>query len=76
MLKVILRILLHLFDKHFGRNHKCHKIFNHNNVKISYSCIKNVISTHKIEITNLYNEMNGKTCNCRNQNNCPLDNKC
>ena len=26
MLKVILRIFLHLLDKHFGRNHKYHKI--------------------------------------------------
>ena len=42
MLKVILRIFLHLLDKHFGRNHKCHKIFNRNNVKISYSCIDNI----------------------------------
>ena len=60
MFKVILRIFLHLLDKHFGRNHKCHKIFNRNNVKISYSCIKNVISSHKKEITNFYNEINGK----------------
>ena len=76
MFKVILRIFLHLLDKHFGRNHKCRKIFNRNNVKISYSCIKNVISSHKKEITNFYNEINGKTCSCRNKNNCPLDNKC
>ena len=70
MLKVILQIFLHLLDKHFGRNHKCHKIFNRNNVKISYSCIdniKNVISSHKKEITNFYNEMKGKTCSCRNK---------
>ena len=78
MFKVILRIFLHLLDKHFGRNHKCHKIFNRNNVKISYSCIdnmENVISSHKKEITNFYSEMNGKTCSCRNKNNFPLDNK-
>ena len=43
MLKVILRIFLHLLEKHFGKNHKCHKIFfNRNNVKISYSCIDNI----------------------------------
>ena len=50
MLKVILRTFLHLLDKHSRRNHKCHKIFNCNNVKISYSSIdntKNVISSHK-----------------------------
>ena len=77
MLKVILRIFLHLLDKHFGRNHKYHKIFNRNNVKISYSCmdnIKNTISSHKKEMTNVYNEMNGITCNCRNKTNCPLGN--
>ena len=53
MLKVILRIFLHLLDKHFGRNHKYNKIFNRNNVKISYSCIdniKNIISGHSKEI--------------------------
>ena len=79
MLKVILRIFLHLLDKHFGRNHKCHKIFNRNNVKISYSCIdniQNVISSDKKEIRNFSNGMNGKTCSSRNKNSCPLDNKC
>ena len=73
MLKVILNIL----DKHFGRNRKYHKIFNRNNVKISYSCmdnIKNIISSHNKEI-NVYNELNGKTYNCRNKSNCSLDNK-
>ena len=79
MLKVILRIFLYLLDKHFGRNHKYRKIFNRNNVKTSYSFIdniKNIISSHNKEITNFYNEINGKTCNCKNKSNCPLDNKC
>ena len=79
MLKVILRIFLHLLDKHFGRNHKYHKIFNRNNVKISYSCmdnIKNIISSRNKGITNFYNEINGKTCNCRSKSKCSLDNKC
>ena len=73
MLTVLLQIFLYLLDKHFGRSHKCHKIFNGNNVKISYSCIdnlKNIISSHKKEIANFYNEINGKTCNH------PFDNKC
>ena len=42
MLKVILRIFLHLLDKHVGRNYKYHKIYNRNNVKISNSCIDNI----------------------------------
>ena len=78
MLKVILRIFLYLLDKHFGRNHKYHKILNRNNVKISYNCIdniKNIISGHIKEITNCYNEINGKTCNCSNKIKRPLHHK-
>ena len=65
-------------DKHFGRNYKYYKIFNRNNVK-SYSCvdnIKNIISSRNKGITNFYNEMNRKTCNCRSKSKCSLDNKC
>ena len=79
MLKVILRKFLHLLDQHFVRNHKYHKIFHHNNVKISYNCIdniKNIIISHNKEITNFYSEINGKACKCRDKSNCPLDNKC
>ena len=36
----------------------------------------NIISGHKKKVTNSENETNGKTCNCRNTSNCPLDNKC
>ena len=36
----------------------------------------NKISIHKKKIINSGNETNGKTCNCRNKSNCPLDNKC
>ena len=35
-----------------------------------------MISSHDKEITNFYNEINGEAYNCRNKNNCPLDNKC
>ena len=38
--------------------------------------MKNIISSHKKNIRNSYKEINGKTCNCRNKSNCPLDNKC
>ena len=75
----IAKQFLYLLGKHFGRNHKYHKIFKRNNVKISYSCMDNmtnVISSHNKKITNSYNETNCKTCNCRNKRNCPLDNKC
>ena len=59
----IAKQFLYLFDKHFGRNHKYHKIFNCNNVKISYSCmdnVKNIISSHDKKIINSGNEANSK----------------
>ena len=37
--------------------------------------VTNIISSHNKKI-NSGNESNGKTCNCRNKSNCPLDNKC
>ena len=37
--------------------------------------VKNIISSHNKEITNVYNELNGKTCNSRLKSNCPLDNE-
>ena len=74
----IAKKFLHLLDKNFGRSHKYHKIFNCNHVKSSYSGmdnVKNIISSHNKKIINSGNEANGKTCNCRNKSNCPLDNK-
>ena len=68
-------IFLHLLGKRFSRNHRYHKIFNRNNVKISYNCIdniKNIISSHNKEITIFHNKK-GKICNCMNKRNSPLD---
>ena len=36
----------------------------------------NIISSHNKEVTDSGSETNGKTCNCKNKSNCPLDNKC
>ena len=38
--------------------------------------VTNIISSYNKKIINSGNEANGKTCNCRNKSNCPLDNKC
>ena len=38
--------------------------------------IWHIISNRNKKITNSDNEANGKTCNCRNKSNCPLDNNC
>ena len=33
---------LHLIDKYFPKHNKLHNIFNHNTIKVSYSCMDNV----------------------------------
>ena len=38
------RYFLNLLDKHFPQDHKFHKIFNRNNIKVSYSCMPNIKS--------------------------------
>ena len=76
------RTFLNLLSKHFPPGHKYHCIFNKNKVKLSYSCTSNVsqaISSHNKRIlSNSKPETpaNVSNCNCRNPNECPLDNHC
>ena len=44
--------MLHLLDKHFGRNHNYHKILDLNNPKTSQSCMDKMtkISSHNKKI--------------------------
>ena len=47
------KLFMRLIDKHFPRHHKFYKLFNCNNVKLSYSCMpsmKNVIQKHNSKI--------------------------
>jgi predicted GIY-YIG superfamily endonuclease len=71
---------LKLVDKHFPNEHKLHKIFNRNNVKVSYSCTKNmkaVINSHNSQILNNIETNQGmRTCNCLRKNQCPLNGNC
>lgn len=75
------KIFLKLLDKHFPTGHMFHKIFNRNNVRISYCCLDNMaqkISKHNKKILHPPKIVkNTKTCNCRkNGPPCPLDGKC
>ena len=76
----VAKTFLKLLNKHFGKTHKYHKIFNRNNVKISYSCMNSmskIINAHNSKIANKeYTENDQILCNCRNRNDCPLDGKC
>ena len=43
----VAKIFFRLLDKHFPKSSRLHKIFNRNTVKVSYSCMKNVIQIIK-----------------------------
>ena len=56
------RVFLRLIDKHFGANHKYHKIFNRHPIKVSYSCMDNmesVIKQHNKKYWGKENRFNG-----------------
>ena len=66
-----------LVNKSFPRDSELNKFFNKNTVKVSYSCTKNmdeIIIAHNNRVIHTNNEIYG--CNCRQQRECPLQNKC
>ena len=68
-----------LFDKRFPQNHRLHKIFNRNSVKVSYSCtksMKTIITNHNKSILGKKSSINKSNCNCRNKEVCPLNGQC
>ena len=74
---------LNILSKHFPAGHKCHSIFNRNEIKLSYSCTPNIshtISSHDKRILSsskpTAKPVNAANCNCRNTNECPLENQC
>lgn len=77
------RVFLNLIENCFPPNHKLRKLFNKNNLELSYSCspnIKQIIDGHNK--TNLRQNMPPeektppKPCNCREPNKCPLKGQC
>ena len=70
---------LNLLNKHFPKNHKFHKLFNKNNVKVSYGCMTNVnsvINAHNKKILVEKIPLTRGDCNCNNPSVCPLDGEC
>ena len=75
----VAKTFLKLIDKHFPKSHLLHKVFNRNNVKVSYSCtsnMRNLIKQHNAKILNETRKANSDGCNCRKRNSCPLDGAC
>ncbi|KAL9966710.1 hypothetical protein ACROYT_G024826 [Oculina patagonica] len=76
----IAKSFLNLVDKHFPKTSKLRKIFNRNNLKVSYSCTTNMANIIKSHNQRILTESDGvsseKKCNCRNKDLCPLDGAC
>ena len=73
------KTFLRLIDKHFPLHQKLHKLFNRNNVKISYSCmpnVKSIINKHRKTVLDPPTNNSELTCNCINKEKCPLQAKC
>ena len=65
-----------LINKHFPPEHKFHKIFNRNILKLSYSCMPNLnslINNHNQNILKDQTQSTPKSCNCLKKENCPMD---
>ena len=68
-------------DKHFPVGNPLRKIFNRNNVKMSYRCTSNLgmkIAAHNAKILKSGATVDEipRTCSCRKKNECPVENQC
>ena len=70
---------LSLVEKHFPKDHRLHKIYNKNTIKVSYSCTQNmanIIKSHNNRTLKPRNKTTHENCNCNTKEQCPLQNKC
>ena len=75
----IKKFFLQLIKKHFPKEHKFHKIFNRNTLKLSYSCmpsIKTKINAHNREILRNTPSKNAKHCKCQQKENRSMNSDC
>ena len=71
------KMFFKILKKHFPKSNQLSKMFNKNTIKISYSCtnnMKSIILAHNKQILKPCIKESG--CNCRDKNDCPLNNKC
>ena len=75
----IAKEFLKLIDKHFPSNNKFCKLFNRNNIKVSYCCMpnmENIIRKHNAKIMSNQSEAPISNCNCRDPPECPVNGNC
>ena len=70
---------LFLINKHFPPSHKYRKIYNRNNINLSYSCspsIQSIINPHNCKLLKQEDDNpiieKPNLCNCRQPDECPL----
>ena len=69
---------LKIVDKNFPKKHRFHKLFNRNNMKVSYSCLPNIssiISSHNKKVLSNTPPVTN-ACNCRKKELCSQNGKC
>jgi len=67
-----------ILDEEIPRDHKLYKIFNKNNIKLSYSCcrsLNNIINSHNKKLLNPTIQP-PRECNCRSNTVCSIDGSC
>ena len=72
-------LFLKLIDKHFPPQHRFRKIFNRNNLKVSYSCmpnVKKIVNGHNKKVLAEDNTAERNKCNCPRNSTCPLNGAC
>ena len=66
-----------LLGKHFPKTHQLHKLFNRNNVKVTYSSLPNFKSKINGHNKNILNEQEKPfPCNCRDKISCSVKGSC
>lgn len=73
-------LFLRLLAKHFPSTSSLHRLFNRNNMKISYSCLPSMdamIAGHNAKVISSSIPSTAPACNCRGgAPSCPLDGQC
>ena len=73
------KTFLKRIDKHLPKTSTFHKIFNRNNLKVSYSCLPsfaNMIKLHNNRILFEEKTQDQPKCSCWQKNTCPLEGHC
>ena len=73
------KVFVRIGDEYFLRLHKYYKLFNRNNIKLSYSCMpgmNNVIQKQNSKIMNNLAPCTIKTCNFRRETESHMNGNC